>query len=155
MFRFLIPIALAATPALASDQLAQSLGVDPGAYSVSELATLKAAMEEHDHQKVDLILGGGAIVSTQGRAGAGQAQLAAQLGVAPGAYDVADLIELRVAYEENDDQRVRKILSGGSVVSTQDSGVAGHDQMARQLGVDPADYTNAQIAAMYMDEFSD
>ncbi len=155
MFRFLIPLALVATPALASDQLAASLGVEPGAYSVAELAALQNAIEDRDHQRIEMILGGGSIVSTQGRAGAGQAQLAAQLGVEPGAFDVPELIELRIAYEENDDQRVRKILSGGSVVSTQGAGVAGHDQMAQQLGVDPAQYSSAEIAAMYMDEFSD
>ncbi len=75
-------------------------------------------------------------------------QLAAQLGVAPGTYSTAELIQLSRAIEENDHQRIRQI-TGSSVTSTQSVGIsAGHAQLASQLGVDPASYSVNELIVL-------
>ena len=121
MTRTLITAALAAAtlaaPAVANDQLARSLGVEPGVYSVSELAQLKTAIEENNDQRVDLITGGtGEVLSTQSPAGdfgAGQSdQLARSLGVEPGVYSLSELAQLKTAMEENDHQRIDSSPAG-------------------------------------------
>lgn len=52
--------ALAAPAAFASDNLAASLGVEPGAYTTAELIQLRQAMSDNDHAEVAFILNGGA-----------------------------------------------------------------------------------------------
>ena len=160
MQRLILTAALAlgtALPAAANDQLARSLGVEPGAYTTSELARLKTATEENDHQRIDLITGGGSdVVSTQSvGVGAGQAQLARSLDVEPGAYSLAELAQLKTAMEENDEQRIDFITDGGGdVVSTQSVRVRyGQDQIAASLGVDAEDYTAAELARMFFDAY--
>lgn len=53
-----IVTALAAPAALASDSLAQSLGVAPGQYTTAELIELRNAMEENDVARLNFILNG-------------------------------------------------------------------------------------------------
>jgi hypothetical protein len=53
-----------AAPAAASNQLALSLGVEPGAFSASELIDLRKAKEEQDRARIDFILSGGATSDT-------------------------------------------------------------------------------------------
>jgi hypothetical protein len=48
-----------AAPAFASDQLALSLGVEPGVYTTAELADLSRAYEENDQTRINFILSGG------------------------------------------------------------------------------------------------
>lgn len=45
-------LALATSPVAASDMLARSLGVDPDAYSLSELVALKGAIESEDRAAI-------------------------------------------------------------------------------------------------------
>lgn len=47
-----------AAPALASDQLALGLGVEPGAYTTAELIDLRQAREDQDEARIDFILSG-------------------------------------------------------------------------------------------------
>ncbi|WP_375550440.1 hypothetical protein [Rhodophyticola porphyridii] len=69
MTRIALTTALAlslAAPAFANDQLAASLGVDAGDYSVAELIQLRSALENDDHSHVAFLLNGGdEQVSTQ------------------------------------------------------------------------------------------
>ena len=55
-----IAATLAAPAALASDSLAQSMGVEPGQYTTAELIQLRNAMEENDAARVNFILSGDA-----------------------------------------------------------------------------------------------
>jgi len=52
--------ALAAPAAFASDNLAASLGVQPGAYTTAELVQLSQAMSDNNHAEVAFILNGDA-----------------------------------------------------------------------------------------------
>ncbi len=105
MKTFIIAAAAAVTlagPVLANDQLSLQLGVEPGTLSTHELIVLRAADEAGDRTLADFYRNGGSeIVSTQSIGNnAGKAQFAAQLGVDPSAYSVAELIQLRVANED-------------------------------------------------------
>ncbi len=142
-----------AAPALAEPQLARSLGVEPGAYTNVELIQLRRAIEENDDQLIELITGGD-VARTVNGASAGQAQLARSLGVEPGAYSTSDLIALRSALEENDDQRVRDITNT-DVVSTQNGVSPGQAQLASTLGVDADAHTTASLALLYLETFND
>jgi hypothetical protein len=67
MKRFALSTALVAglaAPAIASDQLALTLGVEPGAYTTAELIELRRAMEEGDRTRINFILSGEASEST-------------------------------------------------------------------------------------------
>ncbi len=143
-------------PAFANDaNLAASVGVEPGVYTTAELIQLAVALEGDDVITANHILGaGGETVSSQGAAvGQGDRQLAASLGVEPGVYSTAELIQLTVAMEENDMPTINRILSGGSeTVSTQSSGASqGNQQLAAFLDVNANDYTTAELAEMYID----
>jgi hypothetical protein len=70
-------------------------------------------------------------------------QLETALGVTPGAYTTAELIDLNRAYEENDQSRVTFILSGGSNPVDPDN--AGTRQLATSLGVSADAFTLAEL----------
>lgn len=150
MKRFALTTAIAlglAAPAFANDQLAASLGVEPGVYSTAELVTLRTAMEDGNEALANFILDGGSeTVSTQSFGiSAGHQQLADALGVDAADYSVAELVTLRDAIENDNEARVNFILSGGSeTVSTQSFGTSA-DQFAASIGVDAADFSAAQL----------
>lgn len=75
-------------------------------------------------------------------AASGADQLAAQLGVAPGAYTVAQLTQLQSAKNDNDQQRFDFILSQGTAGVTRANSATGAvnpgvAQIAAQVGVSP------------------
>lgn len=70
-------------------------------------------------------------------------QLETALGVTPGAYTTAELIDLDRAYEENDQSRVNFILSGGS--NPVDPTNPGTRQLATALGVSAEEFTLAEL----------
>ncbi|KAF0675877.1 hypothetical protein [Profundibacterium mesophilum] len=122
----------AAQPVSASEaQLARSLGVAPGAYSLPQLVQLKALKSEG---------GSGArtrirhLLNNSGTdAGATRAdQLARGLGLAPGALSVAEMQQLAQARVENDSNRAEFVLSGRSHGEAR---AAARAQLAASLGV--------------------
>ncbi|MEL6169169.1 MAG: hypothetical protein AAFR35_10790 [Pseudomonadota bacterium] len=143
-----LAVALAA-PAFANDQLSRSLGVEPGALTVSELAVLKNAIDNDDNNvQFDAIRAGltGDVVSTQSFGAA--AQLAASVGVEPGALSVQELAVIKNATDNADDNRALASIRGaltGDVVSTQSGISAGHAQLAAQFDVDPTVYSVTDI----------
>lgn len=81
---------------------------------------------------------------------AGHAQLAALLGVSAQDYSLAELAQLDVARSDNDPVLEAFILSRGA---QSDSGVVGSvsdgkAQLAAQLGVNAADYSLSDLAAL-------
>lgn len=149
-----IATALLVTPAMANDQLARSLGVQPGTLTTSELIMLRTAREEDDHQRIDLLMDRSAADgrSTSSRSAAttpGSDQLARSLGVAPGHYTTAELQMMRVAIEENDAQRLAMLLEQPAS-SADPNTSAGHARLARAMRVDPADYTTAELSRMFI-----
>lgn len=66
MKTFILSTAIALSlvaPAVASDQLARSLGVEPGVFSTAQLVQLRAAQENDDRALVAYILSGDAAVN--------------------------------------------------------------------------------------------
>jgi len=87
-----------------ADQMARILGVEPGAYTLSQLMDLDRAYKEDNAQAVSFILSQGnggvssraAVVSETG-VNPGKAQLAKILGVDVNAYTLSELVALDAA----------------------------------------------------------
>ncbi len=139
----------AAAPAFASNQLALSLGVEPGTATVQELAVLKSTIESSDNGNAFAFDGvkakiNGDVVSTQSVAG--NSQLAASLGVTG---TVGELAALKGAIESADDNNIAadgiRARLAGDVVSTQSVITPGHEQFAASLGVSAQDYSVLEL----------
>jgi hypothetical protein len=93
----------------------------------------------------------------------GDAQLAAIAGVEAGALSTADLVNLINARNENDQTTVDFILSKAGIVgvsraATFDGVTAsgtGWDMVARANGLQPGQYTPAELAQLDNDRISD
>ncbi|MBO6605196.1 MAG: hypothetical protein JJ949_18420 [Roseicyclus sp.] len=121
MTRIALTTALAlslAAPAFANDQLAASLGVDAGDYTVAELIQLRSALENDDHSHVAFLLNGGSeTISTQSFAGTSAPDFA-----------------LRALEDDDEHIRANFIRNGGDEqVSTQSFGEPEHVAIARAL----------------------
>lgn len=152
-------IALAiAAPASAGDQLARSLGLEPGAFTLAELATIKGGRESGDSTdregaRAFETLSAGTAAPTRRDGTRGDAQLAANLGL-DDSYSTAELATIKGIAEEHDSSAAGAIayrldVGASGFVSTQSIGTpAAKDQLASFLGVDPADYSLAELAEM-------
>lgn len=145
-----VAMAFAAVPAVAGDQLSRALGVAPGTLTTAELILLRQAREDNDHQRIRMILEGRQGANTPSTTNPGAVQLARSLGMPPGTYSVADLRRIRQATEDGDDglrRAIERRAIGRPMSNTSD----GHRTLARALGVDPNDYTTAELSYMYID----
>ena len=96
-------------PAFAGDPLAASVGVEPGVYTVSELAALKNAQDSDDNTRIAHIRNGGSPVDSYASfastksvdSNAGKAQLAASLGVDAADYSTAELAALKATLDDD------------------------------------------------------
>ena len=82
------------TAAMASDQLARQLGVEPGAYTLAQLTEIKAARDHDDHLRLKRAMQqSDVVVSTQsiGPGARMNEQLAWSMGVDPTGYSNAEL----------------------------------------------------------------
>ncbi|PRY26579.1 hypothetical protein CLV78_101679 [Aliiruegeria haliotis] len=165
MKHFIIVALLAsyAGDASANDQLARSLGVEPGQFTTAELTRLKAAIDEDDDVRIRFITSDGidARVSSQtGGNSSGHNQLAASLGVDPDRYTTAQLVQIRQAVNDDQYPQVRFLkandrLKVATLSTTNVRANGGHVQMARSLGVDPSRYTTAELTQMRGDQWSE
>ena len=74
-------------------------------------------------------------------------QLENILGVEPGVYSASELVAIKGSFDTDTGYNVP--ARDGAVVSTQSTGFsAGHVQLANSLGVNPADYTTAELVAI-------
>lgn len=76
----------------------------------------------------------------------GDTQLAKEAGVAPGKYTTAELISILDAKRSGDAQAVEFYVSGANRAAVTTN--AGTDQLARQLGVAPGQYTVSELIAI-------
>lgn len=145
-------VATMAAPAFAGsgkDQLAALAGVNADNYSISELVRLDAAQKDGDATTSNFIKAkaGGDVVSTQSGVSAGEAQLAASVGVAPGSLTQAQMIQLDQALSDGDATKANYIIdqAHGDSISTQSVTSAGDAQLAALVGVEPGSLTRAQM----------
>ena len=124
-----------AAPAFANDQLAASLGVDAGQYTLSELAQIKANNASDDGVGFKVFGKADTNVSTRGVNGSAVAELAHQ-----------------IANNASDDDIDRPFKGGDVTASTR--GFSGNSQLAASLGV-PADTPLAELAGIIADRASD
>lgn len=152
----------AAAPALASDQLARHLGVAPGTYSLTEMARMKAVKDNTGPGESDRIaalkamFGRDAVSSQSAGITPGHAMLAANAGVDPQDYSVAEIVMLRDAIRDGDEARIRFLQRGNAVMSTQSAGITpGHRQLAANAGVDPAAHSLQETARIWVETHTD
>jgi len=89
--------AASGVPSAGETQLARSLGVAPGAYSLSELTKLQAAVLDNDTQAIAFILGGGSNGSAgndRGTISPGKVGIAQALGLDPANFTTLELVSL-------------------------------------------------------------
>jgi len=153
-----------AAPALADDQIARNLGVEPGQYSQSELARLKAVQDSKDSGEYDRFAAlerkfAGDAVSTQSvGVEPGEAQLAANLGLDPNDFTLAELVRIKAAKNAGEYDEVAQYISmyAGETVSTQSAGGnGGQRQIAARAGIDPDTHSLTETVIAYTDRLSD
>jgi hypothetical protein len=130
-------------------QLALSAGVQPGTYSQAELQNIITARNNNDMSALNFYLSG-ANRSAETATTDSSGQLAKLAGVAPGTYSASELALIIEARKENDRDRTAFVLSGTNRTTAAAAEVVtpGEAQLAAALGVDPAQYTLAELAAL-------
>lgn len=150
MTRTLIAAALAASlaaPAFASDNLAASLGVEPGVYTTSQLVQLKAAKADDDHSRIRQIVA---------EAEAGGFNGAADFSQVAGGIDAeglsaSNVVALKAAIDEDDADRIFGLRNGADVASNTTFSTRGGpvaEQLSRSVGVAPGALTNAELVQL-------
>ena len=134
-------------------QIAAQLGLDPAAYSSTELQLITKARKENEPRSEQFyvthtnraIQSGDVGVATEGKA-----QVAAQLGLDPAAYSSAELSLINAA-RERDDRLAEAFYvnhDNRNGASEAASLTPGHVQLAASLGVNAADYTTSELAVL-------
>lgn len=131
-------------------QLALSAGVEPGRYSRAELINITEARQNGDTARLDYFLSGTNRTSGSDLNAPGLAQLAALAGVEAGKYTAAELQRLIEARADGDTTEERFILSGANRKAANPAEVVtpGEAALAAAIGVDPAQYTLAELVAL-------
>jgi hypothetical protein len=140
------------------EQLARIAGVSAEGFTQAQLVRLIDAQRDNDQEEVNFILSQNGVASRADTTGAistsqGADQLSALAGVEPGQFTNAELTRLIEAKRTNDDETVAFILSGANRETRGGIGEAsqGKAQLAASLGVNPADYTLAELSTLYLD----
>lgn len=129
-------------------QLALSAGVAPGEYSRAELINIIEARRDNDASRLNYYLSG-ANRSENAANPAAVAQIAAEAGVRGGDYSVAELLRLIDARRDGDTNTVDFIVNRAAKPANPAEVVTpGEAQLAAAIGVDPAQYTLAELIAL-------
>lgn len=131
-------------------QLAHSAGVEPGRYSRAELINIIDARQDGETSRLNYVLSGANRTSGAATGTAGLDQLAASAGVEPGQFTANELQRLIIAKAEGDTNEVRFVVSGNARAAANPAAVVtpGEAQLAAAIGVDPAQYTLAELIAL-------
>lgn len=129
-------------------QLSLSAGVQPGQFSRAELLNILEARRDNDAQKLNFYLSGANRAQSEASAES-LAQLAASAGVSGGDYTAAELIALTEARRDNEANTVAFIVNRAAKAALPAEAVTpGEAQLAAAIGVDPAQYTLAELVAL-------
>ena len=164
MFKSIITPAIAAllltgsafAGSLSSDaQLAHSAGVQPGVHTAAEMVNIIEARRENDTSALNFYLSGQNRVA-EAKVTQGTGQLAEIAGVEPGKYTAAELLKIIAARQDGDTASALYVLSGENrkAASPASAVTPGEAMLAASAGVDPAQYTLAELIAM-QNEFND
>ncbi|WP_116132212.1 hypothetical protein [Tropicimonas sp. IMCC34043] len=146
----------ASAPAFANDQLANTLRVEPGVYTTSQLTALKAAKDDGNSFRINQILkaenASYTVSTSNSNVNSANANLSRLLGVEPGAYTTSQLTALKAAKDDGDSFRINQILKSENpsyTVSTSSSDASSANaNLSRLLGVQPGAYTTSQLTAL-------
>ena len=125
-------------------QLTAQIGVDASQYSSGEIAAMWANARDNN-------FAGNKVMSEPkelGYVNAGTAQLAAQAGVAPGTLSAGELEAVIEQGRKYGPRAEAKLIAAKTTPSERPEISAGQAQLAAQLGVNPADYTVAELTAL-------
>lgn len=127
-------------------QLALSAGVEPGKYARTDLISIIEAREKGDTTRLNYFLSG----ANRGSEVLGDEQLAAAAGVEPGRLTANELQRLIEAQADGKTTEARFILSRADRNGPNPAEVVtpGEAQLAAAIGVDPAQYTLAELVAL-------
>lgn len=134
-------------------QIAAQLGVDATEYTSTELQLIAKARKDKEPLAEQFYLSHTNRTVQSGDVGVvtlGKAQVAAQLGLDPAAYTSAELSLISSARERNDVRAEAFYVNHENRVEGAAAGTVtpGQAQLAASLGVNPADYTLAELAVL-------
>lgn len=134
-------------------QLAASAGVPAGQYTASELINIIEARRENNQSALDYYLSG---VNREASAtqSVGSAELARAAGVPVGEFTVNELVVIIEAKRDGDPALADYYASGQNRVPANEASVVtpGEATLAALAGVDPAEYTLAELVQMTADD---
>ena len=128
-------------------QLAGAAGVAAGQFTATELQSIINARLENNQTALNYYLSG---ANRSENKGDSSGQLAKLAGVAPGAYSASELQMILNAQRNNEPEQAAYVISGANrkAVDAVGTVTAGKAQIAALLGLNPADYTLAQLVAL-------
>ena len=139
--------AFAASPS-SDAQLAASAGVTAGEYTAAELQSIIDARRDNNMSALNFYLSGAN--RTGDAQGDSSGQLAKIAGVAPGTYSASELAMIIEAQKDHNTSKAAFVLSGANRRVAADASVVtpGEAQIAASLGLDPAQYTLAELTRL-------
>ncbi|WP_339108310.1 hypothetical protein [Thioclava sp. GXIMD4216] len=129
-------------------------GVDVTQYSDAEARQINTALRDGDVSTARYYINHeDRAVEHTADVNPGTAQLAAQLGLNPGNYTTAELEKVSTSLRNDNIEAVAFVVKHEDRAVPGAKGVVtpGKAQIAAQLGVNPADYTDAQLDKMLLD----
>ena len=125
-------------------QLAARAGVEPGLYTTAQMIQIIEARRDGDMRQVAFVLSQSNSVATRADV------TTAGTFVSPEGLSTVEEIQLQEARRENEHGTEAFILSGSNrqVPLPASAVTSGEAQLAAVIGVDPADYTLAELTAM-------
>lgn len=134
-------------------QLAASAGVQPGQYTAAELNNIIVARRENDLSALNYYLSGVNRESTAAQ-NIGSAELARAAGVPAGEFTVNELNVIIAAKRDGDFALAEYYATGKNRLPANEASVVtpGEAMLAALVGVDPAQYTLAELAQKQKDQ---
>jgi hypothetical protein len=155
----IVATAMLTAPVSASDivssghaQLAAQAQVVASNYTIAEIAAILNARADGDRDTEAYFLSHSnrAAANRAEVVTAGELQLASSLGVDPADYTLAELTAMSAARTDGDNASEAFVISHANRAEANPAEVVtpGEVQLAASLGVDPSDYTLADLSAM-------
>lgn len=133
-------------------QIAAALGLDASQYSLAELSVIADARRDNNREVGQFYVSGAnrAVSGGIGEVSPGKAQIAAQLGLDPAAYTLAELGQIKAALKLERDATAAHFVSHRNRDTRGAAGAVspGKAQLAAALGVDANEFSLAELSAL-------